>query len=178
MPSRMPFKPHMFGILIVNYKQFPEISKEGETLLNQIKKNKLSKMPVYRNPTSSMKYNNIFIALWLFLFGSIVVAQKRKTMILVLKRLLWLNLIAPAKSVFKIQTLPEIDDSLVQKIKVDYTFGYLYCPPSSPTKPPLKLQRQESSFYHNSYVMGGSNQSYLQFNLSTMVPLDECNPSV
>ena len=72
-------------------------------------------------------------------------------------------------------THPEIDvDSLAQKkIEVDYTFESI--PVLSTFVPnkatPLKLQRQESSFYHNSYVMGGiGNQSYLQFNLSTMVP--------
>ena len=135
-------------------------------------------MPVYLNPMSSMKYNNIFIGLWLFLYGSIVaVAQKEETDDLGTQEVTVVKSYSPSlKSVFKIQTLPEIDDSLFQKkIKVDYTFESI--PVLSTFVPnkatPLKLRRQESSFYHNSYVMGGiGNQSYLQFNLSTMVPLD------
>ena len=80
------------------------------------------------------------------------------------------------KSVFKIRTNPSIEDSLVQnKIKVEYTFEPI--PVMSTFVPnkasPLKLQRQESSFFHNSHVMGGvGNHSYLGLNFSTMVPLD------
>ena len=80
------------------------------------------------------------------------------------------------KSVFKIRTNPSIEDSLVQnKIKIEYTFEPI--PVVSTFVPnkasPLKLQRQESSFFYNSHVMGGvGNQSYLGLNFSTMVPLD------
>ena len=80
-------------------------------------------MPVYLNPMSSMKYNNIFIGLWLFLFGSILLWPKKKPMILVLKRLLWLNLIAPASKVFlKFKPFLRLTILWFKKIKVDYTF--------------------------------------------------------
>ena len=135
-------------------------------------------MPVYPNPAPPMKYNKIFIGFWLFLFGFIIaVAQDKETDDLGIQEVTVVKSYSPSlKSVFKIQTLPEIDDSLFQKkIKVDYTFESI--PVLSTFVPnkatPLKLQRQESSFYHNSYVMGGiGNQSYLQFNFSTMVPMD------
>ena len=135
-------------------------------------------MPVYPNPNPPMKYNKIFIGFWFFLFGLIIAAaQEEETDDLGTQEITVVKSYSPnLKSVFKIQTLPEIDDSLVQKkIKVDYTFESI--PVFSTFVPnkatPLKLQRQKSSFYHNSYVMGGiGNQSYLQFNLSAMVPLD------
>ena len=135
-------------------------------------------MPVYPNPPPPMKYNKIFIGFWLFLFGFIIaVAQDKETDDLGTQEVTVVKSYSPSlKSVFKIRTAPGIDDSLVQKkIKVDYTFESI--PVLSTFVPnkatPLKLQRQESSFYHNSYVMGGiGNQSHVQFNLSTMVPLD------
>ena len=135
-------------------------------------------MPVYPNPVPTMKYNKIFIGFWLFLFGFIIaVAQDKENDDLGTQEVTVVKSYSPSlKSVFKIRTPPEIDDSLVQKkIKVNYTFESI--PVLSTFVPnkatPLKLQRQESSFHHNSYVMGGiGNQSYVQFNLSTMVPLD------
>ncbi len=74
-------------------------------------------MPVYLNPMSSMKYNNIFIGFWLFLFGPIIaVAQEEETDDLGTQEVTVVKSYSPSlKSVFKIQTLPEIDDSLVQK---------------------------------------------------------------
>ena len=135
-------------------------------------------MPVYPNPAPTMKYNKIFIGFWLFLFGLIIaVAQEKETDDLGTQEVTVVKSYSPSlKSVFKIRTAPGIDDSLVQKkIKVDYTFESI--PVLSTFVPnkatPLKLQRQESSFYHNSYVMGGiGNQSHVQFSMSTMVPLD------
>jgi hypothetical protein len=125
-----------------------------------------------------MKYNKIFIAFLLALSLSFVArAQEQETDDLGTQEVTVVKSYSPSlKSVFKIRTNPEIDDSLVKKkIKVDYTFEPI--PVLSTFVPnkatPLKLQRQESSFYHNSYVLGGiGNQSYLQFNFSTMVPLD------
>ena len=135
-------------------------------------------MPVCPNPTTTMKYNKIFIAFWLALSLSFVArAQEQETDDLGTQEVTVIKSYSPSlKSVFKIRTNPEIDDSLAKKkIKVDYTFEPI--PVVSTFVPnkatPLKLQRQESSFYHNSYVLGGiGNQSYLQFNFSTMVPLD------
>ena len=135
-------------------------------------------MLLYPNPTITMKYNKIFITVCLLLSLPIVaVAQEEETDDLGTQEVTVVRSYNPSlKSVFKIRTNPEIDDSLVQKkIKVDYTFEPV--PVVSTFIPnkasPLKLQRRESSFYHNSYVMGGlGNQSSLQFNFSTMVPLD------
>ena len=135
-------------------------------------------MPVCPNLTTTMKINNVFIVFWLtlslpFLGG----AQEEETDDLGTQEVTVVKSYSPSlKSVFKIRINPEIDDSLIQKkIKVNYSFEPV--PVVSPFIPnkatPLKLQRQESSFYHNSYVLGGiGNQSYLQFNFSTMVRLD------
>ena len=82
-------------------------------------------MPVYPNPAPPMKYNKIFIGFWLFLFGFIIaVAQDKETDDLGTQEVTVVKSYSPSlKSVFKIRTPPEIDDSLVQKkIKVDYTF--------------------------------------------------------
>ena len=82
-------------------------------------------MPVYPNPAPPMKYNKIFIGFWLFLFGFIIaVAQDKETDDLGIQEVTVVKSYSPSlKSVFKIRTPPEIDDSLVQKkIKVDYTF--------------------------------------------------------
>ena len=80
------------------------------------------------------------------------------------------------KSVFKIRTYPKIDDSLIQKkINVNYTFEPLAVVSTFvPNKAsPLKLQRQENSINNNSYLLGGiGNQSYLQFNFSSMIAVD------
>ena len=141
-------------------------------------------MPVYLNPMSSMKYNNIFIGLWLFLYGSIVaVAQKEETDDLGTQEVTVVKSYSPSlKSVFKIQTLPEIDDSLFQKkIKVDYTFESI--PVLSTFVPnkatPLKLQRQESSFLSQLLCDGGIEISPI-FNsiCRPWCPWIECNPSV
>ena len=80
-------------------------------------------MPVYPNPPPPMKYNKIFIGFWLFLFGFIIaVAQDKETDDLGTQEVTVVKSYSPSlKSVFKIRTPPEIDDSLVQKkIKVDY----------------------------------------------------------
>ena len=80
------------------------------------------------------------------------------------------------KNVFKIRTNPSIDDSLIQKKqKLEYTFEPI--PVVSTFVPnkasPLKLQRQEGSYYYNSFVSGGvGNQSHPQFVFSSSVPLD------
>lgn len=125
-----------------------------------------------------MKYNKIFIGLWLALsLPFVALGQEEETDDLGTQEVTVVKSYSPSlKSVFKIRTNPTIEDSLVQrKIKVDYTFEPI--PVVSTFVPnkasPLKLQRQESSFYHNSYIQGGvGNQSYLHFNFSTMVPLD------
>ena len=135
-------------------------------------------MPVYPNPTIVMKYNKFFIGLWLALYLPLVArAQEEETDDLGTQEVTVVKSYSPSlKSVFKIRTNPSIDDSLVQrKIKVDYTFESI--PVVSTFVPnkatPIKLQRQEGSYYNNSYVMGGvGNQSYLHLNFSTVVPVD------
>ena len=125
-----------------------------------------------------MKFNKFFIAFWLTLSLPFVAeAQDEEVDDIGTQEVTVVKSYSPSlKSVFKIRTNPQIDDSLVQKkIKVNYTFEPV--PVVSTFIPnkatPLKLQRQESSFFHNSYVLSGlGNQSYLQFNFSTMVPLD------
>ena len=108
-------------------------------------------MLLYPNPTITMKYNKIFIAVCLLLSLPIVaVAQEEETDDLGTQEVTVVRSYNPSlKSVFKIRTNPEIDDSLVQKkIKVDYTFEPI--PVVSTFIPnkasPLKLQRRESSF--------------------------------
>ena len=135
-------------------------------------------MPLYPNPTIIMKYNKIFIAVCLLLYFPIMtVAQEEETDDLGTQEVTVVRSYNPSlKSVFKIRTNPKIEDSLVKKkIKVDYTFVPVSVVstfiPNKAT--PLKLKRRESSFYHNSYIMGGiGNQSSLQLNFSTMVTLD------
>ena len=125
-----------------------------------------------------MKCNKVFFGFCLSLsFLTHALAQEETTDDLGTQEITVVKSYSPSlKNVFKIRTNPEIDDSLVQKkIKVDYTFNPI--PAVSTFVPnkatPLKLQRQESSFYNNSYVMGGiGNQSYRQINFSTMVSLD------
>ena len=125
-----------------------------------------------------MKYNKIFIGLWLALsLPFVALGQEEETDDLGTQEVTVVKSYSPSlKSVFKIRTNPTIEDSLVQKkIKVDYTFEPI--PVVSTFVPnkasPLKLQRQESSFFHNSFIQGGvGNQSYLHFNFSTMVTLD------
>ena len=133
-------------------------------------------MLVCPNKIAAVKYNKIFFGFWLSL-SFVAVAQEEETDDLGTQEVTVVKSYSPSlKNVFKIRTKPEIDDSLVQKkIKVDYTFEPI--PVVSTFVPnkatPLKLQRQESSFYRNSYFMGGiGNRSYLQLNFSTMVPLD------
>ncbi|RPG66577.1 MAG: hypothetical protein CBC02_003960 [Flavobacteriaceae bacterium TMED42] len=123
-----------------------------------------------------MKYNKIFIVFYFFMSLPILAQEEEKDDLGTQEVTVVRSYNPSLKSVFKIRTNPEIDDSLVQKkIKVDYTFEPV--PVVSTFVPnkatPLKLQRRESSFFHNSYVMGGlGNQSSSQFNFSTMVPLD------
>ncbi len=124
-----------------------------------------------------MIYNKTFIGFWFFLFFPIIATTQEETDDLGTQEVTVVKSYSPSlKSVFKIRIHPIIDDSLVQKkVKVDYTFESI--PVLSTFVPnkatPIKLQRQESSFYHNSYVMGGiGNESYLMFNSSAMVPLD------
>ena len=133
-------------------------------------------MLLYHNPTITMKYNKIFIVFYFFMSLPILAQEEEKDDLGTQEVTVVRSYNPSLKSVFKIRTNPEIDDSLVQKkIKVDYTFEPV--PVVSTFVPnkatPLKLQRRESSFFHNSYVMGGlGNQSSSQFNFSTMVPLD------
>ena len=133
-------------------------------------------MLLYHNPTITMKYNKIFIVFYFFMPLSILAQEEEKDDLGTQEVTVVRSYNPSLKSVFKIRTNPEIDDSLVQKkIKVDYTFEPV--PVVSTFVPnkatPLKLQRRESSFFYNSYVMGGlGNQSSSQFNFSTMVPLD------
>ena len=133
-------------------------------------------MLLYHNPTITMKYNKIFIVFYFFMSLPILAQEEEKDDLGTQEVTVVRSYNPSLKSVFKIRTNPEIDDSLVQKkIKVDYTFEPV--PVVSTFVPnkatPLKLQRRESSFFHNSYVMGGlGNKSSSQFNFSTMVPLD------
>ena len=133
-------------------------------------------MLLYHNPTITMKYNKIFIVFYFFMSLPILAQEEEKDDLGTQEVTVVRSYNPSLKSVFKIRTNPEIDDSLVQKkIKVDYTFEPV--PVVSTFVPnkatPLKLQRRESSFFYNSYVMGGlGNQSSSQFNFSTMVPLD------
>ena len=124
-----------------------------------------------------MNHNKTFIGFWVFLFWSIIAMAQEETDDLGTQEVTVVKSYSPSlKSVFKIRTQPIIDDSLVQKkVKVDYTFKSI--PVLSTFVPnkatPIKLQRQESSFYHNSYVMGGiGNESCLLFDFSAMLPLD------
>lgn len=80
------------------------------------------------------------------------------------------------KDVFKIRSLPAAEDTLVyKKQKIEYTFETI--PVVSTFIPnkasPLKLNRQERTTGHNSYVSGGiGNNAFLKFDISSMVPLD------
>ena len=75
------------------------------------------------------------------------------------------------KNVFKISSIPEIADSLIQKKqKVNYTFKSV--PVISTFIPnkatPLKLKRQEVNRFHNSYISGGVGiQSEMLMNFSS-----------
>ncbi len=125
-----------------------------------------------------MKYNKIFIGFWIVLLGSFYAsAQEEETDDLGTQQVTVVKSYSPSlKNVFKIPTHTSVGDSLVQKKqKVEYTFEPI--PVVSTFIPnkatPLKLQRQESSFYNNSFVSGGfGNQSHPQVIFSTMVPLD------
>ena len=79
-------------------------------------------------------------------------------------------------NVFKIRSKPEVNDSLSKKkLGVNYTF--LSLPVISTFVPnkasPLKLQKQEATFFYNSYVSGGlGNKSSLLLDAAIMLPLD------
>ena len=79
-------------------------------------------------------------------------------------------------NVFKIRSKPELNDSLSKKkLGVNYTF--LSVPVISTFVPnkasPLKLQKQEATFFYNSYVSGGlGNKSSLLLDAAIMLPLD------
>jgi hypothetical protein len=135
-------------------------------------------MPVCPKKMPPMKYNKIFIVSWMPLFFSyIAMAQEEEKDDLGTQEVTVVKSYSPSlKNVFKIRTPPSIDDSLIQKkLKVTFNFEPIAAVSTFiPNKAsPLKLQRQESSFYHNSYVSGGfGNQSHPQLNFSTMIPLD------
>ena len=79
-------------------------------------------------------------------------------------------------NVFKIRSKPEVNDSLSKKkLGVNYTF--LSVPVISTFVPnkasPLKLQKQEATFFYNSYVSGGiGNKSSFLLDAAMMLPLD------
>jgi hypothetical protein len=79
-------------------------------------------------------------------------------------------------NVFKIRSKPEVNDSLSKKkLGVNYTF--LSLPVISTFVPnkasPLKLQKQEATFFYNSYVSGGlGNKSSFLLDAAMMLPLD------
>ena len=79
-------------------------------------------------------------------------------------------------NVFKIRSKPEVNDSLSKKkLGVNYTF--LSVPVISTFVPnkasPLKLQKQEATFFYNSYVsVGLGNKSSLLLDAAIMLPLD------
>ena len=125
-----------------------------------------------------MKYNRIFIGFWILLLTPLLVlAQEEETNDLGTQEVIVIKSYSPSlKNVFKIRTNPKMYDSLIQKkLGIDYTFEPI--PVVSTFIPnkasPLKLQRQKSSFYHNSYASGGlGNQSFFKLDLSSMVTLD------
>lgn len=125
-----------------------------------------------------MEHNKIFIGLWLMLYGSFfALAQEQEPDDLGTQEVTVVKSYSPSlKNVFKIRTNPSIDDSLIQKKqKLEFTFEPI--PVVSTFVPnkasPLKLQRQEGSYYYNSFVSGGfGNQSHPQFVFSSSVPLD------
>ena len=79
-------------------------------------------------------------------------------------------------NVFKIRSKPDVNDSLSKKkLGVNYTF--LSLPVISTFVPnkasPLKLQKQEATFFYNSYVSGGlGNKSSFLLDAAMMLPLD------
>lgn len=125
-----------------------------------------------------MRHTKIFISLWSLLLGTFyLAAQEEDTDDLGTQEVTVIKSYSPSlKNVFKIRMQPSIDDSLIQKKqKIEYSFESI--PVVSTFVPnkasPLKLQRQESTFYHNSYFSGGfGNQSHPQFVFSSMLPLD------
>ena len=125
-----------------------------------------------------MNYNRIFIGFWMLILAiKCVWAQEEENDDLGTQEVTVVKSFSPSlKNVFKIRTNPKVEDSLIQKkIEVNYTFEPI--PVVSTFVPnkasPLKLQRQESSFYHNSYASGGlGNQSFFKIDFSTMLPLD------
>lgn len=125
-----------------------------------------------------MRHTRIFISLWSLLLGTFyLTAQEEDTDDLGIQEVTVIKSYSPSlKNVFKIRMQPYVDDSLIQKKqKIEYTFEPI--PVVSTFIPnkasPLKLQRQESTFYHNSYFSGGfGNQSHPQFIFSSMLPLD------
>ena len=74
-------------------------------------------MPLYPNQTTTMKHNKIFIAVCLLLYLPIMtVAQEEETDDLGTQEVTVVRSYNPSlKSVFKIRTNPEIEDSLVKK---------------------------------------------------------------
>ena len=77
------------------------------------------------------------------------------------------------KDVFKIRSLPAAEDTLVyKKQKIEYTFETI--PVISTFIPnkasPLKLNRQERTKGHNSYVSGGiGNNAFLKFDIPSNI---------
>ena len=117
-------------------------------------------------------YNRIFIGFWMLILAiKCVWAQEEENDDLGTQEVTVVKSFSPSlKNVFKIRTNPKVEDSLIQKkIEVNYTFEPI--PVVSTFVPnkasPLKLQRQESSFYHNSYASGGlGNQSFFKIDFS------------
>ncbi|MBB13159.1 MAG: hypothetical protein CMC78_03210 [Flavobacteriaceae bacterium] len=124
---------------------------------------------------SSMDFKYLIIV---FLFSLILSAQKNQTEDdLGTQEVTVVKSYRPnLKNVFKISSIPEIADSLIQKKqKVNYTFKSV--PVISTFIPnkatPLKLKRQKVNRFHNSYISGGVGiQSEMLMNFSSMVSLD------
>ena len=135
-------------------------------------------MQVLPTKTPKMKINSIsiklFFGLMLPFLGWSQVDEKDN---LGIQQVTVTKSYSPSLSnVFKIRSKPEVNDSLSKKkLGVNYTF--LSLPVISTFVPnkasPLKLQKQEATFFYNSYVSGGlGNKSSFLLDAAMMLPLD------
>ena len=135
-------------------------------------------MQVSPTKTPKMKINSISIKLF---FGLILPhlgwSQGEEKDNLGTQQVIVTKSYSPSLSnVFKIRSKPEVNDFLSKKkLGVNYTF--LSVPVISTFEPnkasPLKLQKQEATFFYNSYVSGGfGNKSSLLLDAAITLPLD------
>ena len=135
-------------------------------------------MQVSPTKTPKMKINSISIKLFFgLILPHLLWSQGEEKDNLGTQQVIVTKSYSPSLSnVFKIRSKPEVNDFLSKKkLGVNYTF--LSVPVISTFEPnkasPLKLQKQEATFFYNSYVSGGfGNKSSLLLDAAITMPLD------